>query len=179
MLKKFSVFVLMIATLLTFFIFSAYDQGESQETNKDEVYYNKAGLSHFNEGFYKLRPKGMKEEALESYKLAIIEFKKAVAANEGHVEAHLNLARVYSVQHKFPEAAKEYKRVTELAPHNIDTYVKLAIVYGRMNKYSEAIERLEKAKTFTNKAVVLNQLDNYIKKLEHVQQRQSEETGGY
>ena len=164
-MKKSFILLTVVTITLASLMFPAYKQGESQEINKGEAHYQK-GLSYFHEGFYKLMPKGKKKEALQNYAKAILEFKKAIAINESHVEAHLNLARVYYVQKKFSQAAEEYKRVTELTPSDIDVYVKLALTYARINKYSEAIEQLEKAKTFTNEAVVINQLNDLIKKLE-------------
>jgi len=168
MLKKPYILTSIIIITLSLFVFSYYKESKSQETDRDEAYYNQKGLSHFNEGFYRLMPKGKREEALQRYGQAIAEFKKAIRINEGHVEAHLNLARVYYVQKNFSEAAEKYKQATELTPYDIDIYVKLASAYARINRFSEAIEQLEKAKTFTGEAVVINQLNDLIRKLEQV-----------
>lgn len=166
MFRRLLVLLSVVTITLVFLMVSTSKQSESQEIIRDEAYYNQKGLSYFHEGFYKLMPKGKKKEALQNYAQAILEFKKAIRINERHVETHLNLARVYYVQKKFLQAAEEYKRVTELTPSDIDAYVKLALAYTRINKYSEAIEQLEKAKTFTNEAVVINQLNDLIEKLE-------------
>ena len=168
MLKKTYILTSIIIIILSLFVFSTYKESKSQEIDRDEAYYNQKGLSHFNEGFYRLIPKGKKEEALQKYEQAIVEFKKAIKINEGHVEAHLNLARVYYVQKNFSEAAEEYKHATELNPYDIDVYIKLASSYARIDRFPEAVEQLEKAKTFTGEAVVINQLNDLIIKLEQV-----------
>ena len=177
MRKKWLAWFSIVTILLVFFVFSTYEQSKSTETDKDEVYYNQLGLNYFKEGFYNLMPKGRKEEAMERYEQAMREFKKAIALNENHVEAHLNLARVYSVQKRFAEAAEVYRKVTQLTPQDINIYVKLAIVYGRMNKYCEAKEQLEKAKTFTTHKVVVNHLDSFIQKLEEEREVHIEKRG--
>jgi tetratricopeptide (TPR) repeat protein len=98
--------------------------------------------------------------------MAVVEFKKAIAANEGDVAAHRNLARVYHVQEKYALSAKEYKRVTELSPEDVDAYVNLAVTYSHLKRYDEAIEQLELAKTKTKDPGAIGKLNGYIEKLE-------------
>lgn len=166
MVKRLLVLVSVVTAASAFLIFSTYEQGESQGITQDEVYYNERGLSYFNEGFYKLMPKGKKEEASQRYEQAVTTFKEAIAINETYVDAHCNLARTYYVQKSFSEAAEEYKRVSELTPFDIDVYVKVASAYAKLHKYSEAIEQLERAKMYTSENVVLNRLNDLIKRLE-------------
>jgi len=166
MVKRLLFLVLVATAGSAFFVFSTYEHGESQGTTQDEAYYNERGMSYFNEGFYNLTPKGREAEASQAYEKAITALKEAIAINENYVDAHRNLARVYYMQKRFSEAAQEYERVTALAPYDIDVYVKLASAYAKLHQYSEAIEQLEKAKTFTSENVVLNRLNDFIKRLE-------------
>ena len=165
MFKKSISVVSVVAIASAFLIFCTYEQSDSQGLAEDEAYYTEKGLSYFKEGFYKLTPKGNKQEAVQKYEQAIAAFEKAIAINGNYVEAHRHLARVYYVQRRFSEAAESYKKVTELSPSDIDAHVKLASAYARMNKYPEAVQQLEKAKTFTSDKVVVSQLNEFIQRL--------------
>jgi tetratricopeptide (TPR) repeat protein len=128
--------------------------------------HNENGLNYFKKGFYEYAPHNKHQEANQYYEMAASEFKKAIAANEGDVAAHRNLARVYHVQQKYALSAAEYKRVTELNPQDVDAYVNLAVAYTHLNRYDEAIEQLELARTKTNDPVAIGKLNGYIEKLE-------------
>lgn len=128
--------------------------------------HNEQGLRYFKKGFYEYAPHNRHQEANQYYEMAVAEFKKAIAANEGDAAAHRNLARVYHVQKKYALSAAEYRRVTELNPQDIDAYVNLAVAYSHLNRYEEAIEQLERAKTKTEDPGVIDKLNGYIEKLE-------------
>jgi tetratricopeptide (TPR) repeat protein len=128
--------------------------------------HNERGWGYYKKGFYEYAPHNRQQEANQYYEMAIAEFKKAIAANEGDVAAHRNLARVYHVQKKYALSAAEYKRVAELSPEDIDAYLNLAAAYFRLQRYNEAIEELELAKTKTNDPVVIGKLNGFIEKLE-------------
>ena len=128
--------------------------------------HNDRGWGYFKKGFYDSAPHNKHQEANQYYEMAIVEFKKAIAANEGDVAAHRNLARVYHVQQKYALSAAEYKRVTELRPEDVEAYANLADAYYRLHRYDAAIEQLELAKTKTNDPAVIGKLEGYIKKLE-------------
>ncbi len=128
--------------------------------------YNEKGMAYFKKGFHEYAPHNKHQEANQYYELAIAEFKKAIAANEGDVAAHRNLARVYHVQRKYALSALHYKRVTELNPGEIDAYVNVAVAYSHLHRYDEAIEQLERAKVQTNDPGVIGKLNEYIERLE-------------
>jgi len=163
MYKKLIVFSVVLVLLCL--VISAYQTRAAQEINQDKSYYNKKGLSYFNEGFYKLTPKGRSDEAAQNYNLAIIEFKKAIAINDSYLEAHLNLARVYEVQKNFRLAATEYEKAIQLNPGDIDLYVKLALTLVELNQFNQAIETLQRAKSFTTDKEIINKLNGYIEKI--------------
>ena len=166
MYRKLSVLLSSFLIALAVLMVPTKGQTEPQETVNDEVYYTQKGVSNFQEAFYELMPMGKREQALQSYRQSVTEFKRAIAINESYVEAHRHLARVYYVQNNFSEAAEQYKRVTELAPSDIDAYLNLASSYERMNRYSEAIEQLEKAKTLSSEAMVIDKINGLIVKLQ-------------
>lgn len=128
--------------------------------------HNEQGWVYFKKGFHEYAPHNKHQEANQYYEMAIVEFRKAIAVNEGDVAAHRNLARVYHVQNKYALSATQYKRVTELSPEDVDAYVNLAVAYSHLNRYDEAIEQLEMAKTKTNDPVAIGKLNGYIEKLE-------------
>jgi tetratricopeptide (TPR) repeat protein len=161
--KKNHVFLVILVIAVVFLVFPLGKQTKSEERDKDENYYNEKGLSYFNEGFYKHTPKHKQLEALKQYKEAIKAFKKAIAMNDNYVEAHLNLARVYYVQKRFPEAAAQYEIAIKLDQcNNIDTYVNLALVYMDLKEYDKAVETLEAAKACTSDEDIIKKLDSYI-----------------
>ena len=128
--------------------------------------HNEKGLGYFKKGFYEYAPHNKHLEANQYYEMAIEEFMKALAENEGDAAAHRNLARVYQAQKKYALSAKEYRRVTELRPGDIDAYVNLAVAYSHLNRYEEAIEQLERAKTKTDDPGAIKRLNGYIEKPE-------------
>jgi len=128
--------------------------------------HNERGWGYFKKGFYEYAPHNKHEEANQYYEMAIVEYKKAIAVNEGDVAAHRNLARVYHVQQKYALSAAEYKRVTELSPEDVDAYANLAVAYSHLQRYDEAIAELELAKTKTNDPVAIGKLNGYIEQLE-------------
>ena len=166
MAKRFFVSPLLVITVAALLLVAAPEGSGAQETTHDARYYNKLGLSYFNEAYYELTPKGRRQEAIQRYEQAIAAYKRAIAIDDAYVDGHRNLARVYYVQKRYSDAAQVYKRVTALNPSDIDAYVKLASVYAQLQMYPEAIEQLEKAKSFTTDDIVLRQLDGFIEKLE-------------
>jgi len=159
--------ILFLAVLfLVASIFTVYEKRtEANDTQGSETYFNKKGLSYFDHGFYKLTPKGRTDEASQYYESAIIEFKKAIEINESFLQAHLNLARVYFVQKRFPEAAQVYIKALQLNPTDIDIHLKLALAYSRVEKYAEAIDQLKTARSLTTDEEAIEKLNGYIEKL--------------
>ena len=139
--------------------------GFAQTSMPEEKSYNENGLKHFKKGYYELAPKQQKSEAARQYGLAEEEFKKAIAIDEGYLEAHVNLARLYYIQKKYEKAEAEYRKVLALDPWNIDHYVNLAVTLTELGKFDEAMQILEEAKTRTTDAHALRQLDKYMDRI--------------
>ena len=131
--------------------------------------YNQRGVDFFKKGFYEHAPKNQVAQAELNYRLAIKEFKEAIAKDSSYTDAHRNLARVYYVQRNFEDAAQEYKKVTGLAPGDIDSYVNLALAYIELKEFNEAVDVLENAKEQTSDPKVLNTLSVYITKIRNQQ----------
>lgn len=128
--------------------------------------HNDQGWGYFKKGFYEFAPHNKHQEANQYYEMAIVEFKKAIAANDGDVAARRNLGRVYHVQQKYALSAEQYRKVTELTPDDVDAYVQLAVAYSHLQRYDEAIAQLELARTKTSDPAAIAKLNEYIKKLE-------------
>lgn len=125
---------------------------------------NRQGLAHFKQAYYDLIPKGRKAEADAQLALAEAAFKRAIGIDIDCVDAHRNLARLYSLQRKFSQAATEYAHVIRLNPKDVDTYVHMALAQIEMGNFDEAVRCLEKAKGQTDDERVIQQLDSYIAK---------------
>jgi tetratricopeptide (TPR) repeat protein len=127
--------------------------------------HNQRAVEFFKKGFYDHAPKNEAAKAELNYRLAIKEFKAAIAKDASYTEAHRNLARVYYVQRDFDAAAEEYKKVTELAPGDLDAYVNLALAYIELKEFEEAVETLEKARDRTSDPKALDRLNALITKI--------------
>ncbi len=167
MVRRVVVFGYALSVFFISLICISQGQALSQEIAQDEVFYNEQGLSFFNQGYYTSLPQGRSQEADQLFEQAIAAFKQSIAINETYPDAHRNLARVYYVQKRFPEAAREYERLIELTPEDIDMYLKLATAYANQEKYPEAIDVLERAKDVANDERVVILLNEFIQRLQH------------
>ena len=167
MVRRVLVFACVLSVFFASFICIAQEQALSQEIAQDEVFYNEQGLSFFNQGYYTSLPQGRSQEADQLFEQAIASFRWAIVIKETYADAHRNLARVYCVQKRFTEAAREYERLVELTPDDIDMYVKLAATYTKLDKYPEAIDLLEKAEKKTNDERIVTLLNEFIQRLRH------------
>jgi len=131
--------------------------------------HNQRGVDFFKKGFYEHAPKNEAAKAELNYRLAIKEFKEAIAKDSSYTDAHRNLARIYYVQKNFEDAAWEYKKVTELAPSDLDAYVNLALAYIELKELDVAVDTLENAKDHTTDPKVLDTLNGYITKIRNRQ----------
>lgn len=163
--KRFLRTPLVIAIPLAVLVLFLFQAVHAQETAGPQIDHVQEGVKAFDEAFYHLEPKGKRAQASQKYGQAIGEFKKAIEFDENNVEAHLRLARVYYVQKRFSQAAEEYKKVTALTPYDVNAYLKLALAYERLGRYPDAIKELEKAKGYTENPLIINILDDLIKKL--------------
>jgi tetratricopeptide (TPR) repeat protein len=164
-MRKHGVLIPFILTLLFFLILPAAAAAGGEETH-GAAWFNSEGLSHFNRGYYEELPAGKEAAAEESFRMAREAFQKAVALDDGFVEAHRNLGRLYGIQKKYELAAEEYRKVVDLEPGNVDAYLPLASALDRLGRVDEALDILKRAKSATADPLVLKHLDGLIEKLE-------------
>ena len=94
----------------------------------DEEYYNK-GIEYSEQG---------------KLKEAIAEFKKALAINPNHAEAHYYLGALYDFKAMFKEAIAEYKKAIAINPNHIKAHNSLASDYAGEWMFEEAIAEYKK-----------------------------------
>jgi tetratricopeptide (TPR) repeat protein len=157
-LLTFPLFVFLSAALIAI----AYPEPQQSVNRAD---HNRQGLQYYDEAFYKQLPQGKQREADEFFKLAMMEFQQAIAANPEDASAYRNLARLHYVRKDFLQAAGAYRTVTTLEPQDIDAFVLLALSYTRIDRFVEAIQALEAAKNHTEDPEVIGKLDGYIRKI--------------
>jgi tetratricopeptide (TPR) repeat protein len=143
-------------------------QVKGSDTDTPSI-HNQRGMESFKKGFYEHAPKKQAAQAELNYRLAIKEFKAAIAKDSSYTDAHRNLARVYYIQRNYEEAAWEYKKVTELSPGDLDAYVNLALAYIELKEFGEAVDTLEKAKEQTSDPKASDTLNAYITKIRYHQ----------
>ena len=164
--KAFALFWFLVIAF-SFLINQNLAKCQSNRDNMDNTYYKEKGMHYFNEGFYKLTPRGKNNEARKQYQLAINAFKEALKIKEDK-DTRSKLARVYYVQQDYEMAAGEYMKASQLDPYDIDTYVNLALTYMDLKKFNKAIETLEAAKTWTADENIIMKLNSYIETAEKV-----------
>jgi tetratricopeptide (TPR) repeat protein len=148
--------------LLSIFVHTALSPAQTQSRGAE---YNRSGMQHYSEAFYRELPQGRRQEAERLFDIAALEFQSAIAADPNDAEAQRNLARLYYVRKKYSQAAQLYRNLTILEPQNIDTYLQLAVCYTRLHQFDSAIQELEIAKTKTDTREVIEKLDNYIRRI--------------
>lgn len=79
-----------------------------------------------------------------NYKMAIEEFRKAIALNPNEVSAYHNLALAYANMGKFEDAIGTYKKSIEIDPRMPEAYFNMANLYRTIDK-KEAIRLYKKA----------------------------------
>lgn len=79
------------------------------------------------------------------YEQAAQAYKKAIAADDGFVEAHNGLGVVYSMQGKYDEAVVEFVTAIGLAPKSSHLYNNLGHTFYLKGAYAEAVSVLEQA----------------------------------
>lgn len=154
-----------VLALFLFLFLPAVAAGGGEETS-GAAGFNSEGLSHFNRGYYEELPAGKQAAAEESFSKAREAFQKAVAVDDGFVEAHRNLGRLYAIQRKYEQAAGEYRKVVDLEPGNVDAYLPLASALDRLGRVEEALDVLKRAKSATTDPLVLKRLDGLMEQLE-------------
>ena len=73
------------------------------------------------------------------------EFKKALAKNPDHIDAHLALAITYMQIDRRQEALNEFNLTLELQPDNAMAYADRGILYDRMGEFEKALRDYRKS----------------------------------
>jgi len=116
--------------------------------------------------------------AVEDYKSAEAEHRKAIEEDLKNVEARIGLADILSWQKKYDESIDEYKKALEIEPDNLEIKRKLAGVLSwdkqyrkALDLYDEILGRKEDVKVRLEKARVLGwarEYDESIKEYEKI-----------
>jgi Flp pilus assembly protein TadD len=115
------------------------------------------------DGFYRLGRHHQEQNRLEQ---AVDAYRKAIAADSGHLEARNALAAAYAAQGKTNEAIAEFLAILKAAPRAAHIRNNLGYAYYLQGKYAEAADALESAvalepgnaRTFTNLGLAYRQL---------------------
>jgi tetratricopeptide (TPR) repeat protein len=88
---------------------------------------------------------GMKALDEGKYEVAVQAFTRAIESDAKDYFAHFNLAMAYTLLHRDPEAAAEYRRTLELKPGLYEAELNGGIVLMRQKNPAEALPLLEDA----------------------------------
>lgn len=163
MLKKQIRLLAILSALVLSVSFSLSWAAEGIE--KDAAFYNKKGEAYYEKGYLKYAPKGKTEEAKEAYGLAELEFKKALDSDPSFFEAHINLARLFSVQRKYEQAAASYQDALNLEPGNLEIAVRLANALFLMGEHDQALEILIIVRDRTTNPDLKEKINTFIDKI--------------
>ncbi len=80
----------------------------------------------------------------KSYVEAEAMFQQAIDAGQDWEEPYYNLAKVYSITDRLPEAATKLQAIFDRQPDNVRSGFTLSLIYGQQGKSEKAIEILER-----------------------------------
>ena len=127
--------------------------------------YEKTGIEHLNEAYFKALPQKNHRRANTEFALAESAFKKAIEMKPTMVEPYLHLARTYHLQKKYHQAADMYREALDLAPHEKKIYLKLASAQEMAGDYEGAVKTLQDLRTQETDPRSLRILDDFIHKI--------------
>ncbi|HSK64796.1 MAG TPA: tetratricopeptide repeat protein, partial [Pyrinomonadaceae bacterium] len=81
----------------------------------------------------------------QRYADAVIEFRKAVAAQPDSVTARINLGAALTQVGDLNGAAEQFKAALQIEPEQGNAHYNLAVILARQNRHDEAIFHLEAA----------------------------------
>lgn len=133
-------------------------------TGKTAVY---DPVSHMNLGDMHRRHK--------NYKMAELEFKKALELSPNNAYAHYNLGLVYTEAGVYKEALKQYEEAVKIDPGLWQSYQNMSVVYDYMNDGKKSLEYIQKAISGSpnNSALITNLGLIYLKMGDKVQAKQA------
>ena len=128
--------------------------------------FERTGLKHLNEAYFKARPQKNNQRAKIEFGLAESAFKKAIERKPGSVNAYLHLGRTYHLQKKYRQAAAVYRAALDLAPHEKKIYLNLASAQEMAGDYDAAGKTLQDLRAQETDPRAVRILDTFIHKLE-------------
>jgi len=91
---------------------------------------------------------GLQYLALNQTSKATSQLKQAARLSPENIQVHYLLALIYSAEHKYGPATKEYEAMLKIAsqedPGDIDAYMYLGQLYYAQGKYAQAVEQFSK-----------------------------------
>ncbi|HEX5413245.1 MAG TPA: tetratricopeptide repeat protein [Terriglobia bacterium] len=102
--------------------------------------------------------------------------KKAIQLEPSFAPAHLELANLYSQQHKYTESAPEYKRAIALDPKLVDAYYRLGQAYVHLGEAELAKKEFQIHKELYQQH--LAEWDNEQQEIQHFVFSKRADTGG-
>lgn len=133
------------------FLIKHYQKLLGKKPGQVAIYY-KLHFLYGSKGEHRKSVEALKKATAIDPNYVISKLKEELAFDETQVDIHYNLARIYSLQDIFEEAAKEYERVIELRPDDSEAHNNLASIYERLN-------RPEKTEFYLKKALEINSDD--------------------
>ena len=128
--------------------------------------FEKTGLKHLDEAYFKALPQKNHQRANTEFALAEGAFKKAIELKPSSVDPYLNLGRTYHLQKKYRLAAETYRKALDLAPHDKKIYLKLASAHEMAGDYESAVKTLQDLRTQETDPRAIRILDDFIYKIE-------------
>jgi len=127
--------------------------------------YERTGLKHLNEAYFKALPQKSHQRANTEFALAEHAFKKAIEIKPTRIEPYLHLGRTYHLQKKYRQAAEIYREALDLAPHEKKIYLKLASAQEMAGDYEDAVKTLQDLRAQETDPRSLRILDDFIHKI--------------
>ena len=105
------------------------------------------GLQELVQGERLFLSRGKVAFEAQRYADAVVEFRKAVAANPGSVTARVNLGAALTQLGDLKGAAEQFAEAIRIEPGKANAHYNLAVLLARQNKHDEAISHLRSALT--------------------------------
>lgn len=128
--------------------------------------YERTGIEHLNEAYFKALPQKNHRRANSEFALAEHALKKAIEMKPTRVEPYLHLGRAYHLQKKYHQAADIYREALDLAPNEKKIYLKLASAQEMAGDYEGAVKTLQDLLAQETDPRTIRILEDFIHKLE-------------
>lgn len=128
--------------------------------------FEKTGLKHLDEAYFKALPQKSRQRAKIEFALAESAFKKAIEINPSRIDSYLHLGRTYHLQKKYRQAAAVYRAALDLAPDEKKIYLKLASAQEMASDFEGAVNTLQALREQETDPHAIRILDDFIQNLE-------------